>query len=251
MSGYHSFAGYYDILTSNIPYRKRGEYFHALLQKYRVPGNILLDLACGTGSLSEVFADLGYDVIGVDSSDEMLMEAMNKKYESGKDILYLCQDMRELDLYGTIDCCVCALDSLNHVTDPEDIRQIFQKVSLFLAPGGIFLFDVNTVYKHRNVLSDSTFVYDFDEVYCVWQNSPCRNETVEITLDLFIPNEDGSYDRETENFCERAYSHEEILSCIDSTDLELAACFDADTDNPPKDDSQRVIYVVRSTKAAE
>lgn len=251
MNEYQAFASYYDILTSNIPYRKRGEYFHALFLKFGIPGKILLDLACGTGSLSEVFSDLGYDVIGTDSSEEMLMEAMDKRVHSGKDILYLCQSMQNLDLYGTIDGCVCALDSLNHITDATAVQAVFAKVSLFLAPGGLFIFDVNTVYKHEQILSNATFVYDFDEVYCVWQNSVCRDRTVEITLDLFGVNEDGSYDRDTETFSERAYTHEEILGFIHGTDLKMIACYAEDCFDPPTAETQRVIYVAQSTKVSD
>jgi len=248
MNGYQSFAAYYDLLTADIPYRARGEYFHLLLQKFGMPGRLLLDLACGTGSLSEVFADLGYEVIGADGSEEMLARAMEKKCASGRDILYLCQQMQELDLYGTIDGCVCALDSLNHITEPETLSVVFQKVGLFLAPGGIFLFDVNTPYKHEQILSDRTFVYDLDEVYCVWQNSRCENGVVEITLDLFGAEEDGSYIRETETFKERAYTHQEIEGFLEDGNMELLGYYGEDSLLPPKQDAQRVIYAARSKK---
>lgn len=248
MSGYRTFAAYYDLLTSNIPYRKRGEYFHALLQKFGMPGNLLLDLACGTGSLSEVLADLQYDVIGTDDSGEMLMEAMNKKVRSGKDILYLNQPMQALDLYGTVDGCVCALDSLNHVTDPDGVRRIFERVGLFLSPSGLFVFDVNTPYKHERVLSDRTFVYDLDEVYCVWQNAPCKDGVVEMTLDLFGANGDGSYSRETECFSERAYTHAELSDFIRAGRMELLACYAGDGFDPPGPETERAVYVARSAK---
>lgn len=245
MSGYRFFANSYDSLTSDIPYRQRGEYFHALFRRYVVPGPILLDLGCGTGSLSEVMADLGYEVIGVDGSSEMLVRAAEKKYASGRDILYLCQDMQELDLYGTVDCAICALDSLNHLVDPATVQETLRRVSLFLAPGGVFVFDVNTSYKHERVLAGNTFVYDYDEVYCVWQNSDCRDGAIEMTLDLFVPGKGGGYERQTETFWERAYSHEDILKFLRHTNLELLDCFHADTLEPPRPDSERVVYAVR------
>ena len=251
MSGYGSFASYYDLLTANVGYPSRGQYFHTLLQKYGVPGPILLDLACGTGSLSEVMAGLGYDVIGVDASEDMLMEAMQKRSESGHDILYLCQPMEELDLYGTVDCCICALDSLNHLTDPEQVLAALKRVALFLAPGGMFLFDVNTPYKHQNILAEHTFIYDLDEVFCAWQNGPCKENTVEITLDLFEADEDGAYYRETEVFSERAYPHEELLAMLEQAGLIYLDCFGEDSFDPPAPDAQRVVYAARSGKAAE
>lgn len=245
---YRCFAQFYDSLTENIPYRKRGEYFHALFCEYGLPGRIVLDLACGTGSLTEEMASLGYDMIGVDGSAEMLSEAMNKKYDNQSSTLYLCQDMTDLDLYGTIDGCVCALDSLNHVTDFEALNRIFSRVSLFLAPGGVFLFDVNTVYKHEQILSDRAYVYDLDDVCCVWQNSVCHDRTVDITLDFFARLEDGLYERETEMFSERAYTHEEICALIEQNGLVLLDCFAGDTKNPPDGTTQRVVYAARSAK---
>ncbi len=250
MNSYQSFAFYYDKLTANIPYGQRGEYFHTILQQNGVPeGGVVLDLACGTGSLTEVLARLGYDMIGVDISPEMLMEAMDKKYDSGLDILYLQQEMQELDLYGRVDACVCALDSVNHVTDPVQAARIFERVGLFLEPGGIFVFDVNSLYKHQQVLSGQTFVYDLDEVFCVWQNSPCEDNQIEITLDLFEADEDGEhYRRETEEFAERAYTHEEILSFLKGGQMELVACYGDDTLEPPREKTERLIYVAKSVK---
>lgn len=248
MSSYIHFAEVYDKLTSNIPYRKRGEYFNSIIEKHRKPEGILVDLACGTGSLSEVMADLGYDVIGVDSSGEMLSEAMNKRYDSGKDIMYLNQDMTKLDLYGTMDICICALDSINHICDSDKVSIIFEKVSLFLHPEGLFIFDVNTVYKHQNVLANNIFVYDYDEVYCVWQNSLEENNIVDITLDLFSKNEDNSYNKACEQFSERAYTHSEILGFINNTNLELVDFYAEDTFEKPTQTTERIIYVVKSTK---
>lgn len=248
MASYKHFADYYDILTSNIPYVQRGEYFNAILKRFGKKDGILLDLACGTGSLSEVMDSLGYDVIGVDNSEEMLNIAMNKRFDSGKDIIYLCQDMQSIDMYGTIDVCVCALDSINHVTDEKTVKKIFERVSLFLHPDGIFIFDVNSPYKHNNVLSDATFTFDYDDVYCVWQNSKCHNNIVDIELQIFGRNEDNTYNRYIESFSERAYTHEEILSFISSTDLELLKVYADDSFNEPNEKSERLIYVVASTK---
>lgn len=244
MNSYRSFADYYDILTQDIPYEKRGEYFNALIKQNGINSGILLDLACGTGTLSEVMYDYGYDVIGVDESSEMLAAAQNKKYNSGKDILYLCQSMQKLDLYGTIDVCICALDSLNHILEIDELQKAVDRVSLFLRPGGVFIFDVNTVYKHEKVLADQVFIYDYDEVYCVWQNSSCHDNIVDFTLDLF-ENDGECYYRETEQFSERAYTFEELKKVIEKSGLIIFARYDEDSQSEPCDTSERVVYVTK------
>ncbi|MDE6777239.1 MAG: class I SAM-dependent methyltransferase, partial [Oscillospiraceae bacterium] len=147
---YTNFAEFYDSLTRNVNYAKRAERLHYLIQEYiqtDTDGKLLLDLACGSGSLSEELAKLGYDVIGVDNSPAMLNQAMQKKFASNLPIQYLCQDMRELDMFGTMDITVCMLDSLNHLDSLEEIQKVFQKVSLFAQPKGLFIFDMNTLYK--------------------------------------------------------------------------------------------------------
>ncbi|MDE5792490.1 MAG: class I SAM-dependent methyltransferase, partial [Oscillospiraceae bacterium] len=162
---YNNFAEFYDNLTKNVNYTKRAERLHYIIQKYiqtDTDGTLLLDLACGSGSLSEELAKLGYDVIGVDNSPAMLNQAMQKKLESNLEIQYLCQDMRELDMFGTIDITVCMLDSLNHLDSLEDIQKVFQKVSLFAQPKGLFIFDMNTLYKHHEILNNQVFLYDTD-----------------------------------------------------------------------------------------
>lgn len=242
---YSAFAEFYDVLTEEISYAKRAEYFHTLLKKFGGGSGILLDLACGTGSLSVEMARLGYDVIGVDGSCDMLAVAMQKNSEAPKDILYLCQQMEELDLYGTIQATVCALDSLNHVTDLDTLEKIFEKVSLFSESGSLFIFDVNSVYKHREVLGNNTFVYDLEEVYCVWQNTyHPKNHLVDISLDFFIE-ENGAYYRESEAFSERAYTPAELDHLLDKTGFEKLAVYGEDSFEAPKDTDQRLIYVAR------
>lgn len=246
MSNYENFADSYDILTSNVDYEKRGAYFHEILVQNHVPEGILVDLACGTGSLSEYFARLNYDVIGVDASADMLEIAQNKKYESGSDIMYLNQTMQTLDLYGTIDAVICALDSINHLLTPEEVQTAFDRVSLFLNPGGIFVFDVNSVYKHTKILAGNTFVYDCGDTYCVWQNSLLENCMIEINLDIFeYQPEDDCYLRFQENFCERAYPHEQILEMIEKAGLTLLQVYAGDTVSPPQPDTQRLVYITR------
>lgn len=145
----------------------------------------MLDLGCGTGGISIEAAKKGYDVIGVDISVGMLNEARRKAAESGVSLLLLNQSMDELDLYGTVDFALCVLDGVNHLDDAEMVKRTFERVSLFMVPGGAFAFDVNTPYKHKNVLADNAFVYDLDSLYCVWQNSYNESDgSVDITLDF-------------------------------------------------------------------
>lgn len=244
-NSYLTFAKYYDILTQNINYNEIADYFYQLLSTNNIKKGILLDLACGTGSICELMHDKGFEVIGVDNSYDMLNIATQKRAKSNKDILYLCQDMDKLDLYGTIEACICSLDSINHVTDEKIVEEIFKKVSLFLIPDGIFVFDVNTTYKHENVLSNSTFVYDCDEVYCVWQNSACKNNIIDITLDIFANEEDDAYYRYQEDFSERAYTFDELNYFIKNAGFEILNQFDDYTTNEIKDTSQRITFVLK------
>lgn len=244
MAGYNDFALVYDLLTENIDYHRRACYFDKIVRQHQEHRGILLDLACGTGSMSEEFSLLGYDVIGVDSSEDMLSQAMEKKYRSGSNIIYLCQKMQDLDLYGTVDVTVCALDSINHITEPDILQDSFSKISLFTNPGGLFLFDANTQYKHSHVLDDNSFIYDYDDVFLAWQNETEGSLTT-INIDIFNKNKDGTYNRSEECFCERAYSSEEFTQMLQSTGWNLLAIYDEDSFQPPKDTSQRLIYVAQ------
>ncbi len=247
MSAYGDFAAFYDELTGNVDYPAISGFLHEILQKYGIERGIVLDLACGTGQLCEAFAARGYEMIGVDASEDMLSEALMKKVESGSDIIYLCQRMQELDLYGTIDAAFCTLDGLNHLNDIAELRRTLARVSLFLNPGGIFVFDCNTPYKHREVLANNTFVYDCDEVYCVWQNTLLEQNTVRIHLDIFSreEQEDEIYCRSEEEFCETAYPEELLAECLADAGLTLLERYDDYTDSPVRADTQRIVYVVQ------
>lgn len=249
MSGYGNFAHYYDILTGNISYKDRAAYFDMLIKKHGGKKDLLLDLACGTGSLSEEMCRLGYDVIAVDGSEEMLNEALDKKFDSGLNIQYLCQDMTKLDMFGTIDVTICALDSLNHLPDLDAIKQTINRVSLFCEPGGLFIFDVNTPYKHKNVLGNNTFIYDMEDVYCVWQNTYTEEDNrVEMWLDFFEKQENGSYERYDESFYEIAFDDAVIEKIVAGSGMEIVGKYDYDTTEPPKADSEKIVYVAHKIK---
>lgn len=244
MESYNDFAEFYDSLTLNAEYKERAEYILKLFKKLNHNMGLTLDLACGTGNLTIELAKAGVDIYGIDGSEEMLSQAMNKSAKQGLNILFLCQKMQEIDLYGTIDTCVCTLDSINHMTEISDVQKTFDKVSLFMNKDGYFLFDVNTIYKHKEILGNNTFVYDTEDVYCVWQNSLKENNLVEIDLDFFIP-DDEVYFRASEHFAERAYSDEEITLMLNKAGFKKVALYGEMTFDSPKDTEQRVIYVAK------
>ncbi len=244
MSSYGVFADYYDALTLNVDYEKRALYIVNTLKKLGHEMGLTLDLACGTGKLTLELKKLGVDVYGADGSQEMLSFAYEKAVENGFNILFLCQKMQELNLYGGIDTCVCTLDSINHMTDIEDVRKTFERVFLFLNDGGYFIFDVNTVYKHQNVLCDNTFVYDLDEVYCVWENSLKENNIVDININLFVP-EGELYKRFEESFSERAYSDAQLMSMLNGAGFEVVKRFSDMSENAPEESDERIIYIAK------
>ncbi len=242
---YSSFANVYDALTLNVDYKKRAEYVASILRDFNINDGLLLDLACGTGSMAIEFSKMGYEVIATDASAEMLMEAQNKAYEEEQSIMFLCQKMQETDLYGTVRAIVCALDSINHLRNTDELNQTFSVLKNFIDDGGIMVFDVNTPYKHQKVLANNTFIYDEKNVYCVWQNSLMQDErTVNINLDFFV--KDGeAYQRFNENFCEIAFSDEEITSAVEKNGFKVIKRYRDLSCGGPKEDTERVYYVVR------
>ncbi len=248
-----NFAAYYDGLTDNVDYPLRAARLHYLIQKYirtETSGKLLLDLACGSGSMSEEMAKLGYDVIGVDNSPAMLASAMDKKFESGLPIQYLCQDMREIDMFGTMDVTICTLDSLNHLPSLEDVQKVFTRVSLFAQPGGLFLFDMNTIYKHERILQNQTFIFDTDEVYCVWENQP-GEAPFSVDMQLTFFERDGEvYHRSEELITERAYNPDDIEQALVKSGLRVLGVFDADAEltcpgilTPCRETTERMLFV--------
>jgi len=244
MACYNEFARFYDRFITPVDYRARAKYFDMLIKRYiGEQQNLLLDLACGTASLSIELSKLGYEVIAVDGSAQMLMEAQQKCFESGERILLLNQQMEALDLYGTINACVCALDSLNQITDEKLLKRAISRVSLFLEPDGVFVFDMNTPYKHRELLGDNCYVYEDDDAMCVWRNRTDENLVTEIDLDFFTRRKDGKYDRSSESFCERGYDAQEVEKLLAECGLKLDALYAADTLEPVNDRTERYIFV--------
>ncbi len=246
MASYGIFADYYDALTANVDYARRADFLLTLFQRLDRRPTLLLDLACGTGGFSFPLDAAGIDVIGVDPSEDMLAQAQEKKYAAGNDrILFLQQRAQELDLFGTVDGAICCLDSVNHFGGLPEVVAAFQKVSLFLEPGRLFIFDVNTLYKHRQVLADHCFCYELEHLFLVWQNSLLENRDVQVDLDFFLEVEDGLYDRCSETFTEYGFTMEELESALTAAGFSLVAAYDDMQDAPVTEKSQRVTLVAR------
>lgn len=187
MDAYTSFAAVYDTFMDNIPYEEWKSYLKELLKEYGVQDGLVLDLGCGTGTMTELLAADGYDMIGMDNSEEMLEIAREKQIKSGHEILYLLQDMREFELYGTVGAVFSICDSLNYITEPEELKQVFRWVNNYLDPGGIFIFDFNTEYKYREVLGDQTIAEAREDCSFIWDNYYYEEERInEYELNLFI-----------------------------------------------------------------
>ena len=242
---YTYFADHYDSLTEDVDYEAKADYFISLLEKHDHKAGVTLDLACGTGSFTIALKKRGIDVFGADMSSDMLSQAQMKACDEGYQILFICNKMQDIELCGTIDTCVCTLDSINHITSEKELEKAFSNIAKYLSEDGIMVFDVNTVYKHREVLGDNCFIFDTESVYCAWQNNydPETNEVM-ITLDFFEPQDDVYY-RTSEQFSERAYTHEQMKAVLEKAGLRTEAIYDDMSCDPPGEDSQREIYVVR------
>lgn len=245
-NSYSDFADVYDLFMDNVDYPGWCSYIAEQLQTYGIENGLLLDLGCGTGTMTELLADKGYDMIGVDSSEEMLEQAMEKRAQSGQDILYLLQDMREFELYGTVRAIVSVCDSMNYVLEEEELLQVFRLVNNYLDPGGIFLFDMNTPYKYRELLGESTIAENREEGSFIWENyfdeETCINEYV---LTLFLRETDGRYRKEEEFHYQKAYDVGQIEKLLGEAGLKLEAVYDAYTQEAVRSDSERVTFIAR------
>ena len=247
MDAYTSFASVYDTFMDNIPYKEWAEYLVGLLKEYGIHDGLVLDLGCGTGNMTELLATSGYDMIGIDNAEDMLEIAIEKRAESGHDILYLLQDMREFELYGTVKAIVSICDSINYITEEEDLLEVFRLVNNYLDPKGIFIFDFNTVYKYSEVLGNQTIAEDRDECSFIWDNYYYEEEQInEYELSLFIKESDSDlYRKYQETHFQKAYDLETIKGLIERSGLEYIAAYDAFTKNAPSKISERVYVVAR------
>ena len=247
MEAYTSFAKVYDTFMDNVPYEEWAEYLAELLQEYDIEDGLVLDLGCGTGSLTEILATKGYDMIGADGSAEMLEIAMEKKAQSGHDILYLLQDMREFELYGTVRAVVSVCDCVNYITDEKELEQVFRLVNNYLDPEGIFIFDFNTEYKYKEILGEQTIAEDREDCSFIWDNYYYEDESMnEYELTLFIKEQDSNlYRKYQEMHYQKAYTLDAMRELIEWSGLEFVTAYDAYTRKAPTETSERICVVAR------
>ena len=242
MESYTDFAYIYDKLIGQ-DYEKWADYIEDIFKKHcdKKP-SLVLDLGCGTGSITNILAKRGYDMIGVDLSVDMLNVAREKAMEEELDVLYLCQDAREFELYGTVDAIICTLDVLNYITEPEDLKKVFALVKNYLNPDGIFVFDINTEHKLKNILGNNTFVTDEEGVFYTWENA-FEDGISNQYLTFFAELEDGTYERFDETHIQRAYAEDEIKKSLAENGLSIEEKYDILTFKKPCDTSEKVMFV--------
>ena len=241
MSAYEALANSYDALTTDIPYDDMLNYMEALLQRHGVRPETVLDLACGTGSMSVLLAGRGYRVLASDLSEDMLAIASSKAAELENAPFFICQPMQRLRLPYTVDWVVCCLDSLNYVTDPEDCREAFRRVFASLSAGGVFIFDINTGEKLRG-LDGQVFLDENEDTYCVWRAEFDREENIcYYGMDLFQRHGD-LWSRSFEEHREYAYTVEQLTAFLREAGFEIVEIYGDRTFDPPAENEQRIYF---------
>jgi len=244
MEAYSDFSYVYDTFMDETPYEEWCEFLTQMLKDAGIENGLVLDLGCGTGTLTELLAHKGYDMIGVDMSDQMLAVAMEKREESGFNILYLQQDMRAFELYGTVRAVICACDSINYLLEQEDILETFRLVNNYLDPEGLFVFDFNTVYKYAEVIGDTTIAENREDCSFIWENFYEQEDQInEYDLTIFVKEEDDRYRKFTETHYQRGYTLETMKALVKKAGLVFVDALDADTHGPVCAESER-IYVI-------
>lgn len=249
---YDIIAPIYDAVNSDIDYPAWADFIERIVEKEsKIRPELVLDLGCGTGKMTLELARRGYDMTGVDISTEMLDIARNEAEAAnlGKDILWLCQDIREFELYGTVDLTVCCLDTINHLTTPGDVERCFSLVHNYLVPLGLFIFDINGKKKFEDTYGQQVYVMDEEDSFCVWQNQyNSKSHLCDFLITVFAQNEDGSYERYDEIQTERMYTIRSITKKLKDTGFELVGTY-SDFDNTiATDQSERIYFVARCIK---
>ena len=251
MEAYTDFASVYDELMDNTPYGQWCDNIVNVLGEYGINDGLVLDLGCGTGSLTQLLAAKGYDMIGVDYSEEMLNIACQKRDKSGYDILYLNQDMREFELYGTVCAIVSICDSINYLLEDEDVVTCFKLVNNYLDPKGIFFFDFNTNYKYETIIGDRVIAETRDDCSFIWENFYDPEEMMnEYDLTVFVrgnEEEPDTFHRFQETHFQRGYTLEEMRRFIEEAGLVFLKAYDADTLEEVTPQSQRIYCVAQES----
>lgn len=271
---YSDFAYVYDEFMDTVPYAKWCERIAELIREHGVSRpvrgagaeslkaqstevrslldterDLVVDLGCGTGTLTQLLYDKGYDMIGVDVSEEMLNIAMNKREKTGAEILYLLQDMRELELYSTVGTVVSICDSINYILEEEELLDVFQLVENYLYPGGVFVFDFNTVYKYEQVIGNTTIAENRDDCSFIWENYYYPDEEInEYDLTVFVRKEEDLFRRFTENHLQRGYTVEKMVSLAEAAGLQVVLVEDFETGGDVTDTTERVCIVAKECR---
>ena len=246
MDAYTGFAEVYDLFMDQVPYEKWSGRIIQILSAYGIRDGLVLDLGCGTGSMTELLAGAGYDMIGVDASEEMLELAYEKRAESGHDILYLLQDMREFELYGTVRAIVSVCDSLNYITEEEELLHVFRLVRNYLDLDGVFFFDMNTIYKYSEMLGETTIAENREEGSFIWENYYDPEEQLnQYDLTLYIRDEDDRYTRFEETHIQKAYALERVLELLQQAGMKAEQIFDSDTGKEVTDTTGKFCIAAR------
>ena len=245
MEAYTDFAYVYDTLMDNTPYKEWCARIADILRSAGIEKDLVLDLGCGTGTLTELLAKEGYDMIGIDYSQEMLARAMEKREESGLQILYLLQDMREFELYGTVKAIVSVCDSLNYLLDEEDVIETFRLVNNYLDPKGLFVFDFNTVYKYKEVIGDATIAENREDCSFIWENYYHEEDEINEYEVTFFVKEGELFRRFEETHYQRGYTPQQMKAFLEKAGLEFVSMADSDTGGEVTPESERIYMVAR------
>lgn len=252
MEAYTGFAALYDTLMDNVPYEEWSCYLMELLKEYGVEDGLVCELGCGTGRITRRLRDAGYDMIGIDLSEDMLEVARRHEITAGEkksEILYLNQDMREFELYGTVAAIISLCDSMNYITEEEELREVFRLVNNYLDPGGIFIFDMNTIHKYRDQIGNTTIAENREDCSLIWENT-YEEKTGKNRYDITIYNRvqgraEELYERIEETHLQRAYPPETIVRLLLEAGLEFVAMYEERTHNEVTKETERVYFIAK------
>lgn len=249
MEAYTDFAALYDTFMEETPYEEWCDFIVKLLKKENIEDGLICELGAGTGKMTRLLRDRGYDMIGIDNSDAMLMVAREAEYshenEGKSDILYLCQDMREFELYGTVRACVSVCDCVNYILDKDELTEVFRLVNNYLDPGGLFIFDFNTTYKYAEVIGDSTIAENRENESFIWENFYDPEENINEYDITFFVKEGELFRRFSETHFQRGYDLSEMKEMIEASGLIFVDAIDADTHKKVTGESERVYIIAR------